>query len=77
VSRVSHLRVAPRLVFGANEIRWTRQIAQSIHVNTLHTDEKRNLREECMKTPGVPEVVLKVSSRHKQSCWLFGRVAQI
>ncbi|CAE6365807.1 unnamed protein product [Rhizoctonia solani] len=35
------------------------QIAQSLQANTLHTDEKYNLRVECMRTPGVPEIVLK------------------
>ncbi|KAG8694914.1 hypothetical protein FRC11_001878, partial [Ceratobasidium sp. 423] len=35
------------------------QIAQSLRANTLHTDEKYNLREECMKTRGVPEIVLE------------------
>ncbi|KAJ1305966.1 hypothetical protein OPQ81_010681 [Rhizoctonia solani] len=35
------------------------KIAQSLRSNTLHTDEKYNLREECMKTPGAPEIVLE------------------
>ncbi|KAH7334647.1 glycosyl-transferase for dystroglycan-domain-containing protein [Rhizoctonia solani] len=35
------------------------QIAASLRFNTLHTDEMYNLRAECMKTPGVPEVVLE------------------
>ncbi|CAE6456413.1 unnamed protein product [Rhizoctonia solani] len=35
------------------------QIAQSLQANTLHTDEKHNLRVECMRTPGVPEIVLE------------------
>ncbi|KAG9077305.1 hypothetical protein FRC06_008990, partial [Ceratobasidium sp. 370] len=35
------------------------QIAQSMRSNTLYTDAKSNLREECMKPPGVSEVVLQ------------------
>ncbi|KAG9085316.1 hypothetical protein FS749_004535 [Ceratobasidium sp. UAMH 11750] len=35
------------------------QIAQSMRSNTLYTDAKSNLREECMKTPGVSEAVLE------------------
>ncbi|KAB5592779.1 hypothetical protein CTheo_3763 [Ceratobasidium theobromae] len=35
------------------------QITQSINSGTLHTGEKSNLREECVKIPGVPEVVLE------------------
>ncbi|CAE6494464.1 unnamed protein product [Rhizoctonia solani] len=35
------------------------QIAESLRINTLHTNDMDNLRVECMKTPGVPEVVLE------------------
>ncbi|CAE6484564.1 unnamed protein product [Rhizoctonia solani] len=42
------------------------QIAQSLRANTLHTDEKYNLRVECMRTPGVPEIVLEVGRHHDQ-----------
>ncbi|CAE6444907.1 unnamed protein product [Rhizoctonia solani] len=35
------------------------QIAQSLWADTLHTDAKYNLREECMRTVGVPEIVLE------------------
>ncbi|KAF8678953.1 Glycosyl-transferase for dystroglycan [Rhizoctonia solani] len=35
------------------------QISQSLRINTLHTEDKYNLRQECMKTVGVPEFVLE------------------
>ncbi|KAF8608111.1 hypothetical protein BDV93DRAFT_551976 [Ceratobasidium sp. AG-I] len=35
-------------------------ISRSVRANTLQTDEKSNLREECMKAPGVPELMLKL-----------------
>ncbi|CCO36498.1 Glycosyltransferase-like protein LARGE2 [Rhizoctonia solani AG-1 IB] len=35
------------------------QIDQSLRANTLHTNANYNLREECMKTIGVAEIVLE------------------
>ncbi|CAE7122292.1 unnamed protein product [Rhizoctonia solani] len=44
------------------------QIAQSLQADTLHKEDKYNLRMECMRTPGVPEIVLQhlLKSEHKE-----------
>ncbi|QRV98285.1 Glycosyl-transferase for dystroglycan [Ceratobasidium sp. AG-Ba] len=35
------------------------EMARSMRSGTLYADVEKNLRDECMKTPGVPEVVLE------------------